>query len=81
MDNLDLTIGQELTLGELATIMSIDFSQVDDYAIWKEESTSIDNFNGKEGWNVYFDIIEKEKEKDYYEPHNWKIKITDINYL
>lgn len=81
MQNLEIKKNDIITLGDLSNVLNIDYSQVNDWDIFNGEQTSLDNFDGNNGINVIFEIIEKEESEDYYKSHEWKIKIISIDEL
>ena len=63
MTTLKLTVGQQLTFNELGNELESNNSS----EIWNNidpdvilfENKSLDNYDGEQGWNVEFEVIEK----------------------
>lgn len=77
MKNLNLTIGQELTIDEICNEMGIESGLLSTNDIRKGEQTSVDNYDGEKGigHNVSFELIDSSEELEAYE---FTVKITEI---
>jgi hypothetical protein len=84
MTTLELTIGQEISLKELTNVLGSYFIEFD--KVINGEITNMDNFNGEEGINVYFELIDtsmcqEDDNRFIHNPENAIVKITDIENI
>jgi len=85
MKTLEIKIGDIITLGELTTIMECENYDMD--AALMGENTCIDNFDGEDGNNVYFEIHDtsmldtNDETNEIYNQHLALVKITDIDVM
>ena len=77
MKNLNLTIGQVLTLDELGNIMGFEAGELSTNDILTGNKQSVDNFNGEAGYNVFFELLDT-TDKLVFE---FVVKITDIDEI
>ena len=80
MTNLNIKTGQELTFDELCNELGLEAGNLEGMKsdILKGEQSNIDNYDGEEGMNVYFDIVEGNENMNLYQ---FIIKITDFEQL
>lgn len=79
MKKLNLTIGQELTINQLISELGVNENLINDDDIRNGKQTNIDNYNGQDGFDIYFDIIERTERG--FGVWDFMIKITDIDEL
>jgi hypothetical protein len=85
MKNLEIEKGDIISLGELTSIMNCENYDTD--AAIRKENTCIDNFDGQEGNNVYFEIFDtsmlatNDITGEVYNQHLATVKIISIDVL
>jgi hypothetical protein len=78
----ELTIGSIINLDELADILEIPFENILSSDIVYGYNTSVDNFNGEEGVNVYIQLVDSKLALEMLknnESYNIKVEIIDID--
>jgi len=79
MRNLDLTIGEELTVSDLFDIAGVSYDFIDGFTdLLKSGSASVDNYNGENGVIIYVTLVYLEDDDNICDS---VVRITEIENI